>query len=117
MADGLSGGRHAGLVERLALRGARGTVLDHLVFLSSERPVNAWGWHPVSEPSRGRVLIAGVSTRALAVSAAKAGYAVTAMDAFGDQDLRLAAKVVVAPTRPGRTFNALETAIEPEDSG
>jgi predicted butyrate kinase (DUF1464 family) len=36
MADGLLGGRHAGLVDRLALRDARGTVLDHLIFLSSE---------------------------------------------------------------------------------
>jgi predicted butyrate kinase (DUF1464 family) len=34
LADGLSGGRHAGLVERLRLRHARGTVLDHLVFVS-----------------------------------------------------------------------------------
>jgi predicted butyrate kinase (DUF1464 family) len=30
LADGLAGGRHAGLVEALALRAARGTVLDHL---------------------------------------------------------------------------------------
>jgi predicted butyrate kinase (DUF1464 family) len=36
MADGLLGGRYAGLVDRLALRDARGTVLDHLIFLSSE---------------------------------------------------------------------------------
>jgi uncharacterized protein len=76
--------------------------------------VNAWGWYPVGEPSRGHVLIAGVSTRALAVSAAKAGYAVTAVDGFGDQDLRLAAEVVVEPTRPGKTFNALEAAIRAE---
>ena len=37
---------------------------------------------------RPHVLIAGVSTRALAVSAARAGYRVTAVDAFGDADLR-----------------------------
>jgi predicted butyrate kinase (DUF1464 family) len=34
LADGLSGGRHAGLVDRLRVRHARGTVLDHLVFIS-----------------------------------------------------------------------------------
>src|SRR5687768_6369216 len=34
LADGLSGGRHAGLVDRLRIREARGTVLDHLVFIS-----------------------------------------------------------------------------------
>ncbi|MGH7673183.1 MAG: ATP-grasp domain-containing protein [Gemmatimonadales bacterium] len=35
-----------------------------------------------------RVLIAGLSTRAFAESAARAGYDVTAVDAFGDLDLR-----------------------------
>ncbi len=33
-----------------------------------------------------RVLIAGVSTRAAAESAANAGFTVTALDAFGDLD-------------------------------
>jgi hypothetical protein len=32
----LAGGRHAGLVDRLRLREANGTVLDHLVFVSPE---------------------------------------------------------------------------------
>jgi predicted butyrate kinase (DUF1464 family) len=36
IADGLVGGRHRQLVERLRLRHARGTVLDHLVFLSPQ---------------------------------------------------------------------------------
>jgi predicted butyrate kinase (DUF1464 family) len=36
VADGLAGGRHAGLVDRLRLRAASGTVLDHLVFVSPE---------------------------------------------------------------------------------
>ena len=40
------------------------------------------------------VLVAGVTTRALAVSAASAGYRVTAVDAFGDLDLRQVAKVI-----------------------
>lgn len=34
IADGLSGGRYANLVDRLRIREARGTVLDHLVFIS-----------------------------------------------------------------------------------
>jgi predicted butyrate kinase (DUF1464 family) len=34
LADGLSGGRHAGLVNRLRIREAKGTVLDHLVFIT-----------------------------------------------------------------------------------
>lgn len=40
------------------------------------------------------VLIAGVTVRALAVSAARAGYRVTAVDAFGDLDLRRVARVI-----------------------
>jgi predicted butyrate kinase (DUF1464 family) len=35
-ADGLVGGRHASLVSRVGLEQARGTVLDHLVFISPE---------------------------------------------------------------------------------
>lgn len=34
LADGLSGGRHAALVDRLRVREAKGTILDHLVFIS-----------------------------------------------------------------------------------
>jgi predicted ATP-grasp superfamily ATP-dependent carboligase len=47
----------------------------------------------MAEP-RPHVLIAGVSTRALAVSAARAGYRVTAVDAFGDADLHAVAEVL-----------------------
>lgn len=36
LADGLSGGRRAALVDRLRLREAGGTVLDHLLFISPE---------------------------------------------------------------------------------
>jgi predicted ATP-grasp superfamily ATP-dependent carboligase len=46
------------------------------------------------------VLLAGVSTRALAQSAARAGYRVSAVDPFGDVDLRAVADVV--PLRPFR---------------
>lgn len=49
-------------------------------------------------PEREHVLLAGVSTRALAQSAARAGYRVTAVDPFGDVDLRAVADVV--PLRP-----------------
>jgi predicted butyrate kinase (DUF1464 family) len=35
LADGLAGGRHRELVDRLRVREARGTVLDHLVFISA----------------------------------------------------------------------------------
>jgi hypothetical protein len=34
MADGLAGGQHAELVSRTGLAQARGTALDHLVFIS-----------------------------------------------------------------------------------
>jgi predicted butyrate kinase (DUF1464 family) len=34
MADGLAGGRYRGLVQRLGVDQARGTVLDYLLFLS-----------------------------------------------------------------------------------
>jgi predicted butyrate kinase (DUF1464 family) len=36
LADGLTGGRHADLVNRLGVRDAKGTVLDHLIFVSPE---------------------------------------------------------------------------------
>jgi predicted butyrate kinase (DUF1464 family) len=36
LADGLSGGRHAGLVERMRIREAGGTVLDHLLFITAD---------------------------------------------------------------------------------
>ena len=49
-------------------------------------------------PEQQHVLIAGVSTRALAESAARAGYRVSAVDPFGDVDLRAVAEVV--PLRP-----------------
>lgn len=62
--------------------------------------------------ARPHVLIAGVSTRALAESAARAGYRVTAVDAFGDADLRAVAEVTAfsrdggAPFTPGRAAEA-----------
>jgi uncharacterized protein len=44
-----------------------------------------------------RLLIAGVSVRAFAQSAVAAGYEVTAVDAYGDLDLRAIADVIVVP--------------------
>src|SRR4051812_44347743 len=54
---------------------------------------------------RAHVLIAGVSTRALAASAARAGYRVTAVDAFGDADLRAVADVVTLRRDGGEAFS------------
>ena len=56
-----------------------------------------------------RVLIAGVTTRALARSAARAGYQVIAVDAFGDLDLRAVAAVVPL-TRNSGGFTAAAAA-------
>lgn len=56
------------------------------------------------------MLIAGVTTRALAVSAARAGYRVTAVDAFGDLDLRTIADVIVVRRQPGASYSPLAAA-------
>jgi uncharacterized protein len=69
-----------------------------------------WGWL-MARTRRDHVLIAGVTTRALALSASQAGYRVTAIDAFGDVDLREAAEVIVArPPRPGAPYDPLKAA-------
>ncbi len=49
-----------------------------------------------------RVLIAGVSTRGFAESAARAGYDVVAVDGFGDLDLRAGAQTVVVARQASR---------------
>lgn len=61
-------------------------------------------------PEPGHVLIAGVTTRALAVSAARAGYRVTAVDAFGDLDLREVADVILVRAEPGRNRGPMQAA-------
>ena len=53
-------------------------------------------------PSSTRVLIAGVSTRAAAESAARAGFSVTAIDAFADLDQHASVRAVSL----GRDFSA-----------
>ena len=66
----------------------------------------------MARPDAPHVLIAGVTTRPFAVSAARAGYRVTAVDAFGDVDLRSVADVILArATKPGQSYGALEAAI------
>jgi predicted ATP-grasp superfamily ATP-dependent carboligase len=53
-----------------------------------------------------RVLIAGLSTRAAADSAVAAGFAVTAVDAFGDLDLHPSVRAVSLPRDFGVPFSA-----------
>jgi uncharacterized protein len=60
--------------------------------------------------SRPHILLAGLTTRALAASAARAGFRVTAVDAFGDLDLRACASVI-ALTRDGGGFTPAGAAL------
>ena len=65
------------------------------------------------EPRGGpRLLVAGVTTRALALSAVRAGYPVTAIDGFADLDLEEGAQqVLLARSRtPGEPYVPLEAA-------
>jgi len=64
----------------------------------------------VKRAARGRVLIAGVSVRALAESAARAGARVIALDAYGDLDLRRIAEVVAIPRNGSGAFDQLAVA-------
>jgi predicted ATP-grasp superfamily ATP-dependent carboligase len=61
----------------------------------------------VTDTSQTHVLIAGVAVRALAVSAARAGYRVTAVDAFGDLDLRRLATVIPLRIENGTEYSPL----------
>jgi len=58
----------------------------------------------------GRVVVAGVSTRAAAESAAKAGFDVIALDAFGDIDQHPAVRSVTLPRRGDLPFSAYDAA-------
>lgn len=58
----------------------------------------------VTEVGSAHVLIAGLTTRALAISAVRAGYRVTAIDAFGDLDLRAVAEVITPGREAGRRY-------------
>jgi predicted ATP-grasp superfamily ATP-dependent carboligase len=57
-----------------------------------------------------RVLIAGLSTRAAADSAVGAGFAVTAIDAFGDLDLHPSVRAVSLPRDLATPFSAAAAA-------
>jgi len=61
-------------------------------------------------PRRPHWLIAGASARALAESATAAGITVTAVDAYGDLDLRACATSVVVPPREGAVAAAAAAA-------
>jgi predicted ATP-grasp superfamily ATP-dependent carboligase len=64
----------------------------------------------VRTSARGAVLLAGVSVRALAESAARAGASVIALDAYGDLDLRRIARVVAIPRDGSGTFDQMGVA-------
>ena len=117
LADGLAGGRSAALVDALGIRDAHGTVLDHLHVISPAAAralgrASALGGvaHRPAQPGEcydllcafPRLLIAGVSTRAAAESAARAGFAVTAIDAFADLDQHPSVRTLPLP----RSFTA-----------
>jgi predicted ATP-grasp superfamily ATP-dependent carboligase len=56
------------------------------------------------------LLIAGVSVRALAESAARTGARVVALDAYGDLDLRRIARVVTVPRENDGSFDPMRVA-------
>src|ERR1041385_1111708 len=56
------------------------------------------------QPSARRIVIAGVSCRAAAESAARAGFDVTAIDAFGDLDQHPSVRAVSVPRYIGARF-------------
>ena len=64
----------------------------------------------MSTNSSGTVLLAGVSVRALAESAARAGASVIALDAYGDLDLRRIARVVAIPRDGSAKFDQMAVA-------
>jgi uncharacterized protein len=57
------------------------------------------------ELSGAHLLVVGVTTRALAASAARTGVRVTAIDAFADVDLHAVAEVIPVAGGPQRRFN------------
>lgn len=59
---------------------------------------------------RATVLLAGVSVRALAESAARAGADVVALDAYGDLDLRRIARVIAIPREGNGSFDPMRVA-------
>jgi predicted ATP-grasp superfamily ATP-dependent carboligase len=68
----------------------------------------------MTERGRHHVLIVGLTTRALAASAARAGYRVTAVDGFGDLDLRAVAEVIELRPKAGKPYDPM-TAVSAGD--
>lgn len=66
----------------------------------------AYGTNGAARAGRADVLIAGVSARAFAESAWRAGYAVLAVDAFGDLDLKARVEAVGLRRDLGRPWSA-----------
>jgi uncharacterized protein len=70
-----------------------------------------WGWVKVNERAD-EVLIVGASTRAMAQSAARAGFRVSALDAYGDRDLLACAGTVAFRRDLGGSWSAVGAARE-----
>lgn len=64
------------------------------------------GDHPGDTTAAAHVLVAGVSTRAAAESAARAGYRVTAVDAFGDLDQHAGVRGLSVPRDAAVPYSA-----------
>ena len=64
------------------------------------------GWEPGDRAAKRHVVVVGMSTRALAESAARAGYRVTALDAFGDLDQHPRVRALSMPRDVGARYSA-----------
>ena len=110
IADGLAGGtppRSGGTIATAACGGNRSRLpARHHTGYSTQPPGAPVA---VSETHRS-LIVAGVTTRALAVSAARAGWKVTAVDAFGDRDLRAVATVLTVPKSSASRFTPVAAA-------
>src|SRR5215203_1862979 len=90
-------------------------VLCSIIWCSSRPKRQGGDWESLWMPKNGRapqVLVAGVTTRALALSAVRAGYRVSAIDAFADLDLQAGVQQVLLarPRTPGEPYSPVEAA-------
>jgi predicted ATP-grasp superfamily ATP-dependent carboligase len=65
----------------------------------------------MTDSGRAHLLIVGLTTRGLAVSAVRAGYRVTVVDGFGDLDLRAVAEVIALRPEEGKRYGPLAAAV------
>src|SRR5213593_1903113 len=79
-------------------------------FLTPSSEFAIWFFVESLTPSSPHVLIVGVSTRAAAESAARAGFTVTAIDAFGDLDQHESVRCLSLPRDIGKPFSSAEAA-------